>query len=72
MSKEKIIKRKEELASKLLQVKIPRRQESKICKEVGKNLGITGVSVKNYLIGKIADGYMGEEILLAFEENGML
>lgn len=72
MSKERIVKRKEELASKLLQVKIPRRQESKVCREIGEKLDITGVSVKNYLMGKIADGYVGEEILLAFEESGML
>lgn len=71
-NKEKLQRRKDELASKLLQVKLPRRMESVHCNDVGVRLGITGVSVKNYLSGKIKDGYLGEEILSIFEEKNLL
>lgn len=70
-NKKRLQKRKDELASKLLQVKLPRKQESLCCNEVGLRVGITGVSVRNYLSGKIADGYLGEEILSVFEEKGL-
>lgn len=70
-NKERLQKRKDVLASKLLQVKLPRRMESLHCNEVGIRVGVTGVSVKNYLSGKIADGYLGEEILSIFEEKGL-
>lgn len=71
-NKEKLQKRKDELASKLLQVKLPRRMESVHCNDVGVRLGITGVSVKNYLSGRIKDGYLGEEILSIFKEKNLL
>ena len=67
----KVTKRKEELASKLLQVNMPNRKQSEILWEVGSKLGVTGTTVKNYLIGNIADGYLGEEILDIFKEKGL-
>ena len=63
--------KKDLLASKLLQVQLPYRKEYTMCWEVGSRLGISGVSVKNYLSGKIADGYLGEEILSIFIGLGL-
>lgn len=70
-NKARLQNRKDELASKLLQVRLPYRQESTLCWEVGSRLGISGVSVRNYLSGRIADGYLGEEILSIFKGLGL-
>jgi hypothetical protein len=69
-NKSRLQYRKDELASKLLQVRLPYRKESTLCWEVGSRLGISGVSVRNYLSGKVSDGYLGEEILSIFEGLG--
>lgn len=63
--------RKEKLAKELSKVKLPTGKESIFCWSVGKELQISGVSVKNYLNGKIGDGYLGEEILSAFKKMKM-
>ncbi len=69
MYKEKVIKRKEELSSKLLQLNIPKRKQSSVLWLVGNKLGVSGTTIRNYLMGKIADGYLGEEILTIFENE---
>lgn len=63
--------RKEKLAKELSKVQLPTGKESISCWAVGNQLQISGVSVKNYLNGKIGDGYLGEEILSAFKKMKM-
>lgn len=60
--KEKLEKRKEEITGKLFSVKIPRGFESSTCWEIGKDLGVTGTTVINYLKGKVGNGYLAEAI----------
>lgn len=60
--KQKLEKRKDEIKGKLFSVEIPKRQESSTCWGVGKNLGVTGTTVMNYLKGKVNDGYLAEAI----------
>lgn len=64
--------RKEKLAKELSKVQLPTGKESISCWAVGNQLQISGVSVKNYLNGKIGDGYLGEEILTAFKKMNMV
>jgi predicted transcriptional regulator len=67
--KEKLEKRKDEIRGKLFSVQIPRRQETSICWEIGKSLGITGTTIQNYLRGRIGDGYMAEAIYNEFVKH---
>jgi len=48
---------------KLSKVVFPNDKETSYCWMVGADLGITGVTVKNYLKGYIKDGYLAEAIL---------
>lgn len=68
----KVQARKEKLAKELSRVQLPTGKESVFCWTVGSELQISGVSVKNYLNGKIGDGYLGEEILTAFKKMNMV
>lgn len=70
--KEKLEQRIEEIKGKLFSVKIPHRKELSTCWEVGKNLGVTGTTIQNYLKGKIGDGYLAEAIYDEFEKLEMI
>lgn len=63
---EKLENRKDEIRGKLFSIVIPRGQETSICWSIGKNLGITGTTVQNYLRGRIGDGYLAEAIYNEF------
>lgn len=60
---QKVQKRKDDIKKKLMAIKLPENSESSTCWLVGNELGVSGVTVKNYLNGKIADGYLAEEML---------
>ena len=64
--------RKEKLAKELSKVQLPSGKESIFCWSVGSELQVSGTSVKNYLNGKIGDGYLGEEILSIFKKMNMV
>jgi len=51
------------IKDKLSKVSFPPEKETTMCWAVGADLGITGVTVKNYLKGYIKDGYLAEAIL---------
>ncbi len=40
----------------------PSDKETILCWTIGHGLGVTGVTVKNYLRGKIKDGYLADAI----------
>jgi hypothetical protein len=65
---ENLKERKKSLAKQLRKVKLPDTKESVTCWLVGSKLGCSGVTIKNYLSGNVADGYLGEAILEVFEE----
>lgn len=71
-SKERLEYRIEEIKGKLFSVKIPKRKESSICWEIGRNLGVTGTTIQNYLKGRIGDGYLAEAIYDEFEKLEMV
>ena len=66
---ERLQKRKELIRKKLSTVKLPSGSESSVCWSVGSKLNISGVTVKNYLNGKISDGYLAEEILFIIKKT---
>ena len=51
------------ISDRLKKVQFPAGLETSFCWEIGKGLGVTGVTVKNYTQGKIKDGYLAEAIL---------
>lgn len=65
---ENLKERKKELAKQLKKIKLPDSKESVTCWLIGSKLGCSGVTVKNYLSGSVADGYLGEAILKVFED----
>jgi hypothetical protein len=65
---EHLEKRKEAIRKKLFEVKLPVGKESATCWKVAHNVGVSGVTVRNYLDGKIADGYLAEEMYSVFKE----
>lgn len=60
--------RKKDLAKQLRKIRLPDSKESVTCWLVGSKLGCSGVTVKNYLSGNVADGYLGEAIVKVFED----
>lgn len=60
---ESLKERKSKLAKELKKLKLPDNKESITCWLIGSKLGCSGVTVKNYLSGSVADGYLGEAIL---------
>ena len=62
------LKQKEEIKSKLSKVKLAAREETRACWLVGNLLKVSGTTVKNYLDGKISDGYLAEAIYKEFKK----
>lgn len=60
--------RKRTIAKQLINIKLPQGKESSTCWIAGQLVGVSGVTVRNYLNGKVADGYLADQILLIFEE----
>jgi len=69
---ENLKERRKELAKQLKKVKLPNTKESITCWEVGSVLGCSGVTIKNYLSGNVADGYLGEAIVEVFKEKKLM
>lgn len=51
-------KEHEDIKTKLCNITFPNRDSTKISQQVGQTLGITGQTVRNYLSGKITDGFL--------------
>lgn len=65
---ETYLNRKEEIRKKLMSIELPVGSETRICWKVAEEFKISGTSVKNYLEGRIADGYLAEAILKEFKK----
>jgi len=65
---ENLKERKNKLAKELRKIKLPDNKESVTCWLVGSKLGCSGVTIKNYLSGSVADGYLGEAIIEVFKD----
>jgi len=55
--------KRELLRDRFKKVRFPSDKETSICWAIGKDLGVTGVTVKNYITGNIKDGLLAEAIL---------
>jgi predicted transcriptional regulator len=64
---ENYIERKSQIEKKLTSIKLEKKGVTKQCWAVGGELNVTGTTVKNYLDGKVADGYLGEAIYQEFK-----
>lgn len=51
-----------QIKNKLATVELTPGSETKVCWDIGRDLNITGPTVKNYIEGKIKDGYLAESI----------
>jgi len=51
------------IKDKLSKVIFPSDKETSMRWAIGQDLGVTGVTIKNYMDGKIKDGYLAEAIL---------
>lgn len=61
-SYEDLLIRRESIKKKLSLVILKQGLETTSCWIVGNNLKVSGTTVKNYLSGKVADGYLAEAI----------
>ena len=52
----------EEIRKKLRTVELPENLNIETCFTIGKTLGKSGNTVRNYLHGNVADGYLAEAI----------
>jgi hypothetical protein len=69
---EMLEQQREEIRKKLAKVDLSNIKKSSTCWTVGTNLRITGVTVENYLRGRISDGYLAEAIYREFETLGFI
>jgi hypothetical protein len=56
-------KRRKDIASKLRKIEFPKSKETIYCHNIGASLQVTAPTIKNYISGKITDGYLAEAIL---------
>ena len=61
--------KKSEIIKKLMLIELPENKQVETCMEVGKKLGKSYNTIRNYLAGNVKDGYLGEAILQQFEIN---
>lgn len=61
--------KKKDLIKKLSQIKLPEDKQVETCMEVGKKLGKSYNTIRNYLNGSVKDGFLGEAIVAQFEVN---
>ena len=66
---EKLKTRKEEIRKKLSSIVLKPGIETSSCWVVGNTLKVSGTTIKNYLSGKIADGYLAEAIYSEFQKQ---
>lgn len=64
---EKYLEKKKEINKKLSSVILKPNEETRLCWEVANNLMVSGTTVKNYLDGRVSDGYLGEAIYFEFK-----
>tara|TARA_R110000868_G_scaffold36279_7_gene128954 strand:- start:5345 stop:5569 length:225 start_codon:yes stop_codon:yes gene_type:complete len=64
---ETYLNRKEKIRKDLSKTILKEGKETSLCWTVGNNLKISGTTVKNYLDGKISDGFLAEAILKEFK-----
>lgn len=65
-------KKKEIIKSKLSKVRLENNKETMACWQVATALNISGTTVKNYLEGKISDGYLAEAIYEEFKNLNLV
>lgn len=68
LASEELAKRHEEIRLKLTSVKLPDGKENNICTGIAFVLNISMQTVKNYLSGKIGDGFLAEAIYKEFKK----
>lgn len=64
---ENYIEQKSQIRKKLSNIKLQKNKETTQCWVVAERLNISGTTVRNYLEGKIADGYLAEAIYKEFK-----
>jgi len=65
---ENYVERKSQIRKKLSAIKLDKNSETKQCWVVASNLSVSGTTIKNYLEGRIADGYLAEAIYKEFKK----
>jgi predicted transcriptional regulator len=73
MSNYKILQeRKQTIKEKLREVRLENNKETTSCWQVASELKVSGTTVKNYLEGRINDGYLAEAIYAEFQKMGLV
>ena len=63
MNRELYLQKHVDIKKRLMEVELPENLNIESCFYIGKELGCSGNTVRNYLHGKIGDGYLAEAIL---------
>lgn len=64
---ENYVEKKSQIRKKLSTIKLNKNRETLECWTVAKNLSVSGTTIKNYLEGRISDGYLAEAIYKEFK-----
>ena len=63
MNKELYLQKHSDIKKMLGDVVLPENLNIETCFKIGKTLACSGNTVRNYLLGKVNDGYLAEAIL---------